>query len=90
MAVAGLRPPDSVLRRLRHIQSSGADESARICLLLVRRAGNEDVRNGVVSMPFSWPFVDGNQLEANMGARFKIEPGSDGEFGPALLTKCYR
>ena len=47
------------------------------------------VRDGVVSMPFSWPFVDGNQLEANMGVRFKIEPGPDGEFGPALLSKVF-
>jgi peptidoglycan-N-acetylglucosamine deacetylase len=44
---------------------------------------------GVVSMPFTWPFVDGNQLEERIGARWNIKPGADGQFGPPLLRQVF-
>ncbi len=50
--------------------------------------GTRVVLGGVVSMPFSWPFVDGNQLDERMGARFNIR-APDGQFGPSLLEQAF-
>jgi len=51
--------------------------------------GTRVVLDSVVSTPFSWPFVDGNQLEERIGARFNIQPGPDGQFGPTLLRQVF-
>jgi hypothetical protein len=51
--------------------------------------GTSVVLDGVVSMPFSWPFVDGNQLEEQIGVRWNIQPGPDGQFGPSLLRQVF-
>ena len=51
--------------------------------------GTRVVLEGVVSLPFNWPFVDGNQLEERMGTRFNIRPGPHGQFGPSLLKQAF-
>jgi len=90
MATAGLRPFG-----FRPPGGYGSDNLAE----LMRRFGfshfscvGEETRvvlDGVVSMPFSWPFVDGNQLEERIGARFNIQPGPGGQFGPSLLKQAF-
>jgi len=90
MATAGLRPLG-----FRPPGGYGSDNLAE----LMRRFGfshfscvGEETRvvlDGVVSMPFSWPFVDGNQLEERIGARFNIQPGPGGQFGPSLLKQAF-
>jgi peptidoglycan-N-acetylglucosamine deacetylase len=51
--------------------------------------GSRVVLDGVVSLPFTWPFVDGNQLEERMGTRFNIQPGPHGQFGASLLKQAF-
>ena len=90
MATAGLRPIG--------FRPPGGYGSDNLASLMSRYGfshfscvgeGTRVVLNGVVSLPFSWPFLDGNQLEERIGTRFNIQPGPDGQFGPALLKQVF-
>jgi peptidoglycan/xylan/chitin deacetylase (PgdA/CDA1 family) len=91
MATAGLRPIG-----FRPPGGYGSDNLAE----LMRRYGFSHfscvgegssgiAMDGVVSMPFTWSFVDGNQLEAQIGVRWNIKPGPDGQYGPSLLRQVF-
>lgn len=91
MAAAGLRPVG-----FRPPGGYGSDNLAGLMgrygfshFSSVGEGSSSVVMQGVVAMPFTWPCVDGNQLEERIGVRWNIRPGPDGHFGPALLQQVF-